>query len=193
MTNIFVAKLDYGITQEQLKSSFEQYGRVNKVTIATDKETGRSKGFAFIEMQNDEEAQQAISALNGSSMNGREIAVKKADDRSSDNRPKRDFSKDNRENSPRPYQRNNSEQPSHSKQEYKSQDKESSGKADYSAPSVPVTDFENPKGDGRKKDDKFKKKEGKPKSHKMEAYKKSGKQQRYTDFDDDESDYDFKY
>ena len=51
MTNIFVARLDYGVTQEELKSAFEQYGQVNKVSLAIDKETGKSKGFAFIEMK----------------------------------------------------------------------------------------------------------------------------------------------
>ena len=51
MTNIFVARLDYGVTQEELKSTFEQYGQVNKVSLAIDKETGKSKGFAFIEMK----------------------------------------------------------------------------------------------------------------------------------------------
>ena len=48
MTNIFVARLDYGVTQEDLKNAFEQFGKVNKVSLATDKETGKSKGFAFI-------------------------------------------------------------------------------------------------------------------------------------------------
>jgi RNA recognition motif-containing protein len=65
MMNIFVARLDFGVSQEELRRVFEQYGKVNKVTIATDKETGKPKGFAFVEMFNDEEAQSAIKSLDG--------------------------------------------------------------------------------------------------------------------------------
>ena len=86
MMNIFVARLDFGVSQEELKRAFEQYGKVNKVTIATDKETGKPKGFAFIEMFNDEEAQNAIKSLDGFSFNGRQIAVKQAEDRRDNNR-----------------------------------------------------------------------------------------------------------
>ena len=60
MTNIFVARLDYGVTQEDLQTAFADYGQVNKVSLAMDRETGKSKGFAFIEMNNYDEAQSAI-------------------------------------------------------------------------------------------------------------------------------------
>ncbi len=170
MTNIFVARLDYGVTQEDLQNAFAAYGQVNKVSLAMDRETGKSKGFAFIEMNNDEEAQAAIEGLNGSTMNGREIAVKEAD-KKEDNRPKRDFSAEKK-----PFSKPSSEAP------YRKN-------ADEPTPFVPFPDaIENIKGEGRKKNAPVAKKD-KPKTHKMEAYKKSGKQPRYTDFDDDDDDY----
>lgn len=171
MTNIFVARLDYGVTQEELKSAFEQFGQVNKASLAMDKETGKSKGFAFIEMENDDEAQAAISSLNGSTMHGREIAVKQAEARE-DNRPKRDFSGEKK-----PFQRP-SEKPAYNN-DYK--------KVDPPATFNPFLNPENPKTEGRKKEAPLaKKKEPKPKTHKMEAYKKSGKQTRYMDFEDED-------
>ena len=88
MINIFVAKLDYSISSEQLKQEFQNFGRVNKATIAMDRETGKSRGFAFIEMANREEGENAIKALNGKSFNGRPIAVKEADDRGGNKRNK---------------------------------------------------------------------------------------------------------
>jgi RNA recognition motif-containing protein len=82
MTSIFVAKLDFGVTNEQLKSLFEEHGKVNKASVATDRETGKSRGFGFVEMPDANEAQVAIRALDGSLVNGRPIAVKQAEDRS---------------------------------------------------------------------------------------------------------------
>lgn len=76
--NIFVASLDYGLQEEELRGAFEAYGEVTSVKIVTDRETGRSKGFGFVEMSNDEEGTQAIEALDGSSLRGREMAVKEA-------------------------------------------------------------------------------------------------------------------
>ena len=105
MTNIFVARLDYGVTQEELKSAFEQYGQVNKVSLAIDKETGKSKGFAFIEMRNNEEAVAAIKGLDGQTMHGRQIAVKQAEDRSN-GAPKREF---NNNSDRKPFVRENRE------------------------------------------------------------------------------------
>jgi RNA recognition motif-containing protein len=81
MTSIFVAKLDFNTSEEELKSLFEEHGRVNRVTIAKDRETGKPRGFAFVEMPDEAEADAAIAALDESSVNGRTIAVKKADDR----------------------------------------------------------------------------------------------------------------
>ena len=78
MTSIFVAKLDFGVTSEQLKSTFEQYGKVLKASVATDRETGKSRGFGFVEMEDQTEARNAISALDNYQFNGRPISVKEA-------------------------------------------------------------------------------------------------------------------
>lgn len=85
--NIFVAKLDYGVNSEELKEVFEAYGTVNSCNVIIDRETGRSKGFGFVEMENEDEAQRAISSLDNSQLNGRGIVVKKAEARKE--RPKR--------------------------------------------------------------------------------------------------------
>lgn len=76
--NIFVASLDYAVQEEELRGAFEAFGEVSSVKIITDRETGRSKGFGFVEMPVDEEGTQAIEALNGSSLHGRDMAVKEA-------------------------------------------------------------------------------------------------------------------
>ncbi len=76
--NIFVAKLSYDTTTEEVESLFEQYGQVDSAKIIMDRETNRSKGFGFIEMPNDDEALNAIEALNDSELDGRQIVVKKA-------------------------------------------------------------------------------------------------------------------
>jgi cold-inducible RNA-binding protein len=79
--NIFVAKLNYDTSSEVLRETFEQFGTVESASVITDRETGRSKGFGFVEMPNDNEAQAAISALEGSDLDGKTIAVKKAEPR----------------------------------------------------------------------------------------------------------------
>ena len=76
--NIFVARLDYSIQEPNLREVFEEYGEVSSVKIITDKFSGRSKGFGFIEMPNDDEALSAIEELNGIELEGRSIVVKKA-------------------------------------------------------------------------------------------------------------------
>lgn len=179
MANIFVARLDFSVTQEDLKRTFEQYGKVVKVSLATDKETGKSKGFAFIEMGSTEEAKEAIEALDGTSLNGRQIAVKEGENREKDSRPARPFQHNNGDRRP---PRENASTSSDYKKPV----------SDYKAPgvdSVPFVPFSAEGGFGkemRKKEKDIKKKEGKPKTHKMEAYKKSGKQNRYFDFDDED-------
>ena len=65
MTSIFVAKLDFGISSDQLRQMFQDYGTVLKATVATDRETGKSRGFGFVEMANREEAMTAIKQLDG--------------------------------------------------------------------------------------------------------------------------------
>lgn len=73
--NIFVGSLPFSLKEEELRTSFEEYGTVNSVKIITDKFTGRSKGFGFIEMEDDSDAQRAIDGLNGSTFGGRTIVV----------------------------------------------------------------------------------------------------------------------
>lgn len=73
--NIFVASLPFSIQESDLRASFETFGTVDSVRIVTDKFTGRSKGFGFVEMPNEEQATQAIAELNGATVQGRSIVV----------------------------------------------------------------------------------------------------------------------
>ncbi len=184
MTSIFVAKLDFNITSEQLKQAFQAYGTVIKATVATDRETGKSRGFGFIEMSDRDEAMSAIKGLDGSLMNGRPIAVKEAEQRP-DNRPPRenrpDFNR-NRE------QGNSFSRPANTERSERPDNRDSGGFA-------PPPPAEDPFKTDRKKDrgpDKDKKPkesaEGKAKKPKMSAYKKSGKNNRF--FGDDDEDLD---
>ncbi len=77
--NIFVGSLPFSIEEADLRESFEAYGAVDTVKIITDKFTGRSKGFGFVEMPSDEEAQKAIDELNGATVQGRAIVVNKSE------------------------------------------------------------------------------------------------------------------
>ena len=79
--NIFVAKLNYDTRESDLRNAFSEYGDVDSVKIIMDKFTGRSKGFGFVEMPNDDEGQNAINGLNNSELDGRNIVVKKAEPR----------------------------------------------------------------------------------------------------------------
>jgi cold-inducible RNA-binding protein len=76
--NIFVGNLSFNSTEESVRSMFERYGAVNSARIMTDRDTGRSRGFAFVEMENEGEADQAIAALNGYTMDGRALNVNEA-------------------------------------------------------------------------------------------------------------------
>jgi len=76
--NIFVGNLDFNASEESVRSLFERYGAVNSARIMTDRETGRSRGFAFVEMENENEADQAIQALNGYTLDGRALNVNEA-------------------------------------------------------------------------------------------------------------------
>ena len=76
--NIFVGKLSYSTDEYTLRETFEEFGEVSSAKIIIDRENGRSKGFGFVEMSNDEEAEQAIEELNGSELDGRTIVVNKA-------------------------------------------------------------------------------------------------------------------
>ena len=85
--NIFVAKLNFDSRESDLRNAFEAHGAVDSVKIIMDKFTGKSKGFGFVEMPNDDEAQAAIDDLNDQDFEGRTIVVKKAEPRENrDNR-----------------------------------------------------------------------------------------------------------
>lgn len=76
--NIYVGNLPFKISEEDLRQLFESYGGVQSVSIITDRETGRSKGFGFVVMPNDEEAQRAVEAVNGQDLGGRQLTVNEA-------------------------------------------------------------------------------------------------------------------
>jgi len=78
---IFVGSLPYKVEEADLKELFDAYGEVSSVKIITDRETGRSKGFGFVEMTDDESGQKAIDGLNGTDIGGRTIAVSQAEER----------------------------------------------------------------------------------------------------------------
>ncbi len=75
---LYVGNLPYSADQQSLEEAFSEHGTVDSVNVITDRDTGQSKGFAFIEMSTDSEAQAAIEALNGTNMGGRDIKVNEA-------------------------------------------------------------------------------------------------------------------
>ena len=83
MTNIYVGNLSFNATEEDIREAFAQYGEVSAVNIITDRETGRPRGFAFVEMPDGEQAKEAIEKVNLTEIDGRAITVNEA-------RPKRD-------------------------------------------------------------------------------------------------------
>jgi len=76
--NIFVGNLNFNTGEDELRQMFEQYGQVDRVAIVTDRDTGRSRGFAFVEMSSSEDGEKAIAALNGSQIGGRTLNVNEA-------------------------------------------------------------------------------------------------------------------
>ena len=78
LKNIFVGNLSFNTSEDELRQIFETYGQVERVSILTDRETGRSRGFGFVEMTNPEEGEKAITGLNGSQFGGRTINVNEA-------------------------------------------------------------------------------------------------------------------
>jgi cold-inducible RNA-binding protein len=78
MKKVFVGNLDFGATEESIRSAFERFGAVERVSLITDRDTGRSRGFAFVEMSDSQEADQAIAGLNGTKLGGRAINVNEA-------------------------------------------------------------------------------------------------------------------
>src|SRR5579871_6117392 len=87
--NIYVGNLAYSTTENSLREIFEKYGQVTTVKIVTDKFTGSSRGFGFVEMSNGDEAQKAIDELNGSDFEGRKLVV-------NESRPRENTGRDNR-------------------------------------------------------------------------------------------------
>lgn len=75
MTNIYVGNLTFGTDNADLESLFAQYGPVTDAQVIKDRETGRSRGFGFVEMGSNDAAQKAISELNGTDLNGRQLTV----------------------------------------------------------------------------------------------------------------------
>ena len=78
MKNIFVGNLDFNATDSSLRTLFEPYGDIARVNVVTDRDTGRSRGFAFVEMTDNSQADQAIAALNGVNLDGRALNVNEA-------------------------------------------------------------------------------------------------------------------
>lgn len=88
MTQIFVGNLAYDVNENQLRSTFERYGRVSSVRISTDRMSGRARGFAFITMSRLEDADEAIVRLNGSQMSGRALVVNEARGKTQESSPR---------------------------------------------------------------------------------------------------------
>lgn len=189
MTSIFVAKLDFNATEDQLKSLFEAHGRVNKVTIAKDRETGKPRGFAFVEMHNELDAQNAVSALDNFAINGRSIAVKIADDRgnSAPQKSNRDFKSNSQPGQKSSF--NNNEHKSEYKSDFKKLDTTDIDAINFNNPDV----FPKKSIKSEKKEKENRNTKDAPKKTKMDAYKKSGKGNRFFEEDDDDDFDDYKY
>jgi RNA recognition motif-containing protein len=78
LKSIFVGNLDFTATEDQVRALFEPFGTVQRVNIMTDRDTGRSRGFAFVEMSSDAEADRAIQSLNGKQLGGRTLNINEA-------------------------------------------------------------------------------------------------------------------
>ncbi len=78
MKNLYVGNLPHSTTESELRNLFEAHGPVEKVTLVTDRDTGRSRGFGFVEMTNADEADKAIAALSGTDLGGRTLTINEA-------------------------------------------------------------------------------------------------------------------
>ncbi len=186
MTNIFVAKLDFGVSDETLRELFENHGIVVKCQIAKDRETGKPRGFAFVEMRTPEEAQEAIRALDGHTINGRSMVVKIAEDRgsakSAPSRPRDnqgDFNRPNRSESSTPTSRPGND--------FKVPIVNPDDIPEVSSDSFADKTSKRGKGKKKKSGDKAESRE-----FKMSAYKKSGKKNRIEIDDDDDWELEFR-
>ena len=97
--NIFVSNLSYAINDDDLRQAFEEYGEVSSAKVIFDRETGRSRGFAFVEMNNDTEGQKAIDELNGVEYDNKVISVSVArprEERPSNGRPRSGYNNSRR-------------------------------------------------------------------------------------------------
>lgn len=92
--NLFVGSLAYATTDDTLKAFFESIGEVTSARVITDRDSGRSKGFGFVEFANEDDNQKAVDQLNGKELDGRAISVGLA--RPKEDRPRRDFGDNNR-------------------------------------------------------------------------------------------------
>ena len=181
MTSIFVAKLDFGFSSEQLRDLFAQHGKVLKANVATDRETGKSRGFAFVEMADRNEAMNAIKSLDGQLINGRPIAVKEAEQR------------ENRTPNPRTTNGDFNQK----LREQRDSKTEVNTNTGFRDPNVipPILDIPliEPKkkiNKDKEKDKKTTDSDSRSKKPKMDAFKKSGKEKKFFDDDDDLDDLD---
>jgi RNA recognition motif-containing protein len=78
MKNLFVGNLSFQTTEDELRSVFEPYGEITRLQVMTDRDTGRARGFAFVELTDDDEAAKAITELNGKELDGRALNVNEA-------------------------------------------------------------------------------------------------------------------
>lgn len=86
---LFVGNLPFSITEDKLKEIFEQYGEITSLKLITDRETGKSRGFAFVEFADKDSANKAIKEYNGQTLDGRSVVVKVANDKEKTARPPR--------------------------------------------------------------------------------------------------------
>ena len=84
--NMYVSNLSFHTTEDTLRELFEKFGAVSSAKVITDRETGRSRGFGFVEMQGDEEAKKAIQGLNNKEVEGRAMSVSVAKEKKADNK-----------------------------------------------------------------------------------------------------------
>ena len=164
MTSIFVAKLDFGVTKEQLTELFEAYGKVNKVNIPTDKDTGKPRGFAFVEMYDADEASKAIGALDGYEINRRTLAVKIAENRGDQKKP---FNSGPRKDS-----------------NFSAPTQNDSRNSDSTSSANDSNSSETRKKSSKTKKRGFDSDNDRSKKTKMQAHKKSGKNFRYVEDDE---------
>lgn len=88
MKNVFVGNMSFEATESGLRSLFEPFGEITRVQLITDRDTGRARGFGFVEMSNDEDAAKAIASLNGTEMDGRALNVNEAKPKAAGSSPR---------------------------------------------------------------------------------------------------------